>query len=48
MDMGHIDELSPGIKNFKKNFENFFMGAGSVKGSNRLPPVKVRQNMRQI
>ena len=26
MHMGHIDELSPGIKNFKKKFRKLFYG----------------------
>ena len=36
--MGHIDELSLEIKNFKKLFATFFMDTSSVKASDHLPP----------
>ena len=37
--MGHIDELSLGIENFKKLFETFYMDTSSVKASDHLPPL---------
>lgn len=37
--MGHIDELSLGLKNFKKLLETFFMDTSLVKASNHLPPL---------
>ena len=43
--MGHIDELSPGIKNFKKLLETFLMNTGSVKPSDCLPPFPERPNI---
>jgi hypothetical protein len=37
--MGHIDELSLGLKNFKKLLATFFIDTSLVKGSDHLPPL---------
>jgi hypothetical protein len=36
--MGHIDEISLRIENFKKYFGTFYMDRPLVKPSNHLPP----------